>query len=393
MNTPYFIIDKQYLDHQVGLLKRALTDYWPNAIVGYSYKTNSLPWVVSYMKQQGFYAEVVSDDEYFLAKKVIGYESSRIVYNGIAKTQDTFVEAIRNGAIVNIDSQRELLWLESLSDDGKEYGIGIRANFDLESFCPNESACGEEGGRFGFCVENGEFEKALSRILDMPNIRVAGLHLHCSSKTRSLNIYIAIAKMACELKRKYQLNLDYIDIGGGFFGGMDNRPMFPDYIREVGKIMEQSFEKSQTTLIVEPGMSLIGPPIDYVSTVVDVKDTAYNRFVVLDGSRIHIDPLMTKKTYFKDLEFADRNRRSVKKQVISGFTCMEHDRLFELMDAPELSEGDRIVFHKVGAYTVCLSPLFIKYYPDIYLNDNGNLSLVRGKWTEEEYSQKSIITE
>ena len=67
MNTPYYLLHKELLDEGIEKLNQARKQYWPNSIVGYSFKTNSLPWVVSYMKKQGYYAEVVSEDEYHLA--------------------------------------------------------------------------------------------------------------------------------------------------------------------------------------------------------------------------------------------------------------------------------------------------------------------------------------
>lgn len=45
-------------------------------------------------------------------------------------------------------------------------------------------------------------------------------------------------------------------------------------------------------------MAVIGAPISYVTTVVDVKDTEYNRFVVTDGTRTSIDPLNDEKFLF-----------------------------------------------------------------------------------------------
>ncbi len=77
--------------------------------------------------------------------------------------------------------------------------------------------------------------------------------------------------------------------------------------------------------------------------------------------------------------------------MVCGFTCMENDRLFEYRDALALKPGDRIVYEKVGAYTMCLSPLFIGYYPAVYLEENGKLSCVRQKWGPREYVQQSVI--
>ena len=42
----------------------------------------------------------------------------------------------------------------------------------------------------------------------------------------------------------------------------------------------------------------------------------------------------------------------------------------------------------VGAYTMCLSPLFIRFFPRVYIKKHENLILAREEWTENEYLQK-----
>lgn len=384
LQTPYFLIDKEILDDILQKLEAALDVFWPNHVVGYSYKTNALPWVIRYFKDRGCYAEAVSDDEYALAKS-IGAE--RIIYNGVAKSKDTFLEAVKNRFIVNIDAEYEIDWLKELPRSGS-YSVGIRVNFDLESKCPGQTQCGEEGERFGFCYENGELKRAIDRI-EATGVRVAGLHLHKSSKTRMPAIYRAIAETAVEVAQRYDLELDFVDIGGGFFGGLVSKPQFSEYFDMVSSILAQRFDPRKTMLIVEPGMALIGPSVAYVSTVVDVKKTTRNTFVVTDGSRTQIDPLMTKKSYFCDILRTDENRETIEKQVVVGFTCMEHDRLFELRQEKALQPGDRIVYHKVGAYTMCLSPLFIKWFPPVYLKTGEQIKCVRSRWTKNEYRSRS----
>ena len=70
---------------------------------------------------------------------------------------------------------------------------------------------------------------------------------------------------------------------------------------------------------------------------------------------------------------------------------MENDRLFIAENCEELDVGDKIIYDKVGAYTMCLSPLFIKYFPPVYLDDEGEITLLRDKWTPTEYAAKSNI--
>ena len=197
--------------------------------------------------------------------------------------------------------------------------------------------------------------------------------------------------MACRIRKVYQLKLSYVDVGGGYFGGLANKPQYEDYFREMSEILRKEFNPEETTLIVEPGTSLICPPIDYVTSVTDIKQTNRNYFVVTDGSRIHVDPLMAKKSYFYHLECQDETRPTAERQVISGFTCMENDRLFELKGHSALQEGDRIIYEKVGAYTMCLAPLFIGYYPPVYLEDQGKISCIREKWGVKEYTSQSVV--
>ena len=388
LKTPYYVIDQKELDDNFRKLKNALDNHWSNSIIGYSYKTNALPWVIRHFDRLGCFAEVVSEEEYNLAK-LVGVEKGKIIYNGPIKTKDTFLEAIQDGCIVNIDSQREIDWLDVLPVENR--AVGIRINFDIEKMCPGQSQCPEEGGRFGFCYENGEFAKAVTALRDK-NVRIAGLHLHTSSKSRGLDIYRAIAGVACKVQEEFHFDLDYIDVGGGFFGGLPTKPQFEEYMALMAEILSARFDKERTKLIIEPGMAVIGAPIRYVTTVIDVKDTQFSRFVVTDGSRTSIDPLMSKSSYFHSYEHQG-DGPILPKQIICGYTCMEHDRLFEAINEPALQPGDRIVYHKVGAYTMCLSPLFIKYFPDVYVERGGEFIKVRESWQPEEYMMKSILEE
>lgn len=379
MKTPYFMIDEDKLDRQLDQMKSAFVTYWNNAIIGYSYKTNSLTWIIDWFRKKDCYAEVVSDDEYHLGK-LVGVESNRFIYNGPIKSRESMKEALENGCYVNIDSWREIEWLGDLDPAG-DYKLGLRVNFDIEACCPGHSSYPDGGGRFGFCYENGMLKKALDAIAEK-GFSVNGLHLHISSKTRDIAVYEAIAEMACRVRREYDLKLSFVDIGGGFFGGMENKPEFPDYLPAIVSILKKEFSPETTTLIVEPGMALVGPCLSYVTSVIDVKDTTYGRFVITDGSRTAIDPTMSKSSYFYRTETCKSNVHP--RQVICGYTCMEHDRMFVMEHDQELSEGDRIFYDRVGAYTMCLAPLFIQYYPAVYVRKEGQIHVVRERWQPED---------
>ena len=388
LDTPCFIINEDSLKANITDMHKALKDTWGNYIIGYSCKTNSLPWVMSFLKKEGCYAEVVSDFEYKLAKK-IGFTDNEIVFNGPTKGKSLFFNSLENRAIVNIDSWREINWLKERPLE-KLLEVGVRVNLNLEKECPNETSVGDEGSRFGFSLENGDLKKAIETLNSINNVKVSGIHLHHTAKTRSLKIYKTLAKAACEVSELVDYNLKYVDIGGGFFGGMPDKPSYYDYFKLISEELSNKFNPKETMLIVEPGSALIASPIDFLCEVVDVKDTLAKRIVTVNGSRTNIDPLMIKTKHFYNLECS--NNKTIPEQVICGYTCLEYDRIMKIENEKELNIGDKILFNKVGAYSMSLSPLFIEYFPKVYVKKSKDEYIcVRDRWDVDEYIQKSII--
>lgn len=393
LQTPYFVIDEAILQRYYDMLADSLKQNWNNYVIGYSFKTNSLPWLVAFVKKNGAYAEVVSEDEYSLAR-YLGYKDQEIIYNGPYKGESSFRDVLLAGGYVNLDSRMELSWLRKLAAEypNRNFQVGIRANFNLEKMCPGETTMGEVSGRFGFCYETGKLAEALKTLSEIPNVSVTGLHLHSSSKTRSVAIFRSIARMACQLKEEFALNLSYVDLGGGYCGGMEGRPEYPDYFPVVAEELSKCFTPSETKLIVEPGISLISKCTTFVTSIFDTRDIKGTRYVMTDGSRFNIDATMIKSSHLFHLiekESYEGSRPLMKEQIVSGFTCMECDRLFTYTDSPELIPGDKIVYENVGGYTMSLNPLFIQYFPTVYIRRNEKLIQVRRKWTPADYVQGS----
>ena len=82
--------------------------------IAYSVKTNYLPAVCSVFREEGAWAEVVSEMEYQLSR-ALGVPPHEIIYNGPHKTREQLERALSEGAIVNIDNFDELeLWSSKL---------------------------------------------------------------------------------------------------------------------------------------------------------------------------------------------------------------------------------------------------------------------------------------
>lgn len=377
MQTPYFLIHEDLLNENVTAFRNALSKYWPNSQLSYSVKTNSLPWILEHLREMNVFAEVVSDEEYQLAL-LCGYTDDRIVFNGPIKGKEMLQRSLLNEAVVNIDSESDLqIWEENKISNAI---VGVRINVPPEVFSCNDIGYSEDGFRFGFSEENGALEKALRRI-GRVNI---GLHLHCNSITRAKEVYIAIAKYAVGIIKKYKLTPSYIDMGGGFFGGVPGKTTPEEYIQTIAEEFNGIVDFQKTKLIIEPGSAIIGSVVDLYTSVIDVKDTNHARIVTTDGSRIHIDPLWIKHGYMHTVHSA--SSKTHPKQVICGYTCMDHDRLMIIENEKELAVGDQITYHRVGAYSMTFGGMFIRYLPEVYVeNEEKQNRIIRRRICIDEY--------
>lgn len=383
LETPAYIVKQEVLENSIALFGSSLSSTFSNSIFSYSLKTNSLPYILESIKNAGGSAEVVSSDEYELAK-LIGFEIDRIVYNGPLKTKATFLEAIIGGAIVNIETHREIDWLDELAKD-KSYSIGIRVNIDLINISPTDAKKDEVYSRFGFSAENHELEEAINRISEYSNIKLVGLHAHRTTLSRSVRVYEKIASYVGKIAKKYSLELDYVDMGGGFYGIMDTKPTFDDYFLAIRKGLEPFFDLHVLTIIVEPGNAIVASAIDFISKVIDTKEVRDLQLVTTDGSRNDLDPFYKKSNYFYSIIYKNIEASKVPLQIVGGGTCLENDKLFEMHNENKLSVGDIILYQSVGAYTMTLSPLFIRFFPHIYLKNENGYKLIRKKWSASDF--------
>ena len=73
--TPVYVFDRKAFEENYRSFVGIFQKRYPNYRLSYSYKTNYVPYVCKCVKDMGGYAEVVSDMEYNLAKK-LGYREA-----------------------------------------------------------------------------------------------------------------------------------------------------------------------------------------------------------------------------------------------------------------------------------------------------------------------------
>lgn len=382
IKTPCYVIDRKQFERNLFDIQNSFRNEWgDNLWIGYSIKTNHLPQLLEIAKNKGMLAEAVSDDEYYYAVEQ-GFDKRNIILNGPSKSEDCLICALESNSIVNIDNLEEVNVLVKRKDTlkNREIKVGLRANFDLEKLCGGETTTGKAGSRFGLCVENGEFEEAVNQLSAL-HVRICGLHLHFSTKTRSLKVFKILAEQICEIATKYGLlkNIEYLDIGGGYWGGrrVKDKPTMEEYSKVISRILKTKFDSRKVKLILEPGSALLSTIATYYTQVQNVRQIKSLSVVTVDGSLLHVNPLLNqRKLEYKIYASGEKN---IFRQMVCGFTCLEKDRILQLDNVLELKKGDYVQIDYTGAYTMGFNNCFISLPPYIYMQENGKMISIRDK--------------
>lgn len=390
--TPFYIMNPDRYRLNVQSFIRAFKRKYEKVIVGYSFKTNYVPSLCSIAKEEGCYAEVVSDMEYVLAQR-LGFKN--IIFNGPIKRPSILRQAIEDGAIINLDSEYEVdeVCMYKQQNPDKDIKVGLRININLTDENGNSTIqCGLRFGRFGF--PDAIVGKNIERLRDA-GIRIISLHGHTSTSDRAVLNYKIITQQMLDVCERYELNdLMFFDLGGGFFGaapeGMDltGRPNYEDYADCVldETLQNDWFVKRQPTIVIEPGSSVVSNVFTYYTKVYQNKRVGKTNFVVVDGSVFDVKPTMHSNNLPCEV-YRSKNENKTFICDVVGSTCMEKDILLKAVELPKLGAGDFIQFRGVGAYTICMTPTFINYLEPILMQEHDDFVEVRRRQTIEDIIQ------
>ena len=360
--TPFYEFDEDGFIENYRHLEKAMKDVYSNYKISYSYKTNYTPYICQLVKKMGGYAEVVSDMEYSLAKK-IGYSNDKIIYNGPAKGP-LLEEHLLNDGIVNIDNYYEAKEIVNLSKkNNKLFCVGIRINVDV-------------GGNFisRFGLEGNELEETVN-FLKSNGIKIIGLHCHIS-RNRGLEAWIKRAEIMISMADRYIDGIPkYISLGSGMFADMarelkeqfDNVPSYEEYANAVMSQFEKKYANDKPIIFTEPGTTLVARYISLYTKVISIKTVRGRVLANTDGSFEQLGEICQMKKL--PISVLNRNGDYYDSIDIMGYTCLEQDLMYEAYKG-NLSVGSIIRFDNVGGYSIVSKPQFIKPNCAMYVNDN-----------------------
>lgn len=396
--SPQYVISEQTIRKTYQEAKQSFTSRYPKVQFAWSYKTNYLDAVCNIFHQEGSWAEVVSGFEY---DKAIdnGVKGSHIIFNGPDKSIADLTKAIKNGSLIHIDHFDELHMIIDLTKEINETPkLAIRVNMDTGIY--------PMWDRFGFNYENGEAWRALNQIMQNDKLELIGLHTHIGTYIMSPNGYSVaaskLADLAVRIDRKYNHQIKYIDMGGGFASkntlkgaylpGSDTCPSFNEYAEAITTALLNSELRHDhmPMLILETGRALIDDAGYLLGSVLANKRLSDGRrSTIID---IGINLLFTSFWYEHHIVPAQQVTDYNENTTIYGPLCMNIDVIRDSILFPLLQKDDNVVISRIGAYNMTQWLQFITLRPNIVLIDlEGKTHIIRENETNNSLTQHEHV--
>lgn len=353
----FYLLDSAQFRKNFAELKTAFNNIYPNWNIAYSYKTNYTPKLCKIVNELGGYAEVVSEMELEIAKRV-GCKMDRVIWNGPIKNVPIMEQFLLDGGTINIDCIEELEQVKDIHNRhaDKLINVGIRCNYDV-----NDGVV----SRFGFDIDGEDFMEAVKFATTTKNVKF--INFQCHFAKRQIAYWPARAKGMVDLIDRLGIIPERIDIGGGLFGKMADSlraqfsceiPDYEAYAKAAAQVFADYFADKDVKpeLLIEPGSAVVGDCMKFIGTVKTIKNVRGKWIATVLGSQKNIsmtgiNPPMEviamggEQKEYKDLDFV-------------GFTCIEGDVLYHNYTG-KLAHQDVIVISNCGSYSLVMKPPFI----------------------------------
>ena len=349
--TPFYI----YSENQIitNFLKFKNTFKKTNPLICFAAKSNSNLNILRVLGGLGAGADVVSGGELLKALKA-GIKAKKIVFSGVGKTEEELKIAInKNILLINCESESEAKLVNNLAKKlRKKVSIGFRLNPNVDAKTHKNISTGKAENKFGLSIKS--FKIFLKTINSLKNIKLDALSVHIGSQILNDAPFRKTLSVMSELIKELRLNLNYVDLGGGFGINYTNKER-PINLNKYSKLVESFSKKLNCKIIFEPGRSIIGNTGLLISKVQFIKKGANKNFIILDaGMNDFMRPALY-DAFHQIIPVSKNSAKSKGKIEFVGPICESTCKFGIYKNYQKINENDFIAITNVGAYGSSLS--------------------------------------
>ena len=381
--SPAYIFSAGAFAGRAKMVKEAFGE---DTDICYSIKAN--PFLLAVLPEEFSKIEVCSPGELEICR-ALKIDPLKIIFSGVNKSQAEVDTAVDYGVrILTAESGNHLRYISRAASER-----GVTAEVLVRLSCESQ-----------FGMDRSDVKKLIAARDSYPGTVIKGIHYFTGTqKTRPKEIIketARIGRFLDELEEELGFKAERIEYGTGLAVDYFTPDADEKEKARLGEISECIRELSQRVhLTVEMGRFFAAPCGWLVNTVVDTKFNDGAHYAILDGGlhQMKYDgqiqgmqiPVITHTG--SGSEDAEEE-----KWTLCGSLCTTADVIARGASFRDLKEGDRLVFHRTGAYSVYegFSMFLSRDLPSIYMLDKDNkLRLMRSRIETARFNMAEDLSE
>ena len=344
--TPTFVYSKATLERHANAYINSFETM--SGLVCFSVKALSNISILKTLKKSGCGFDIVSGGELHRAL-LAGADPKKIIFSGVGKSKEEMASGIEANILsFNVESQQELQRLSEVAVAMKRTApVAIRFNPNVDAGVHEFTKTGRGSDKFGVSTETAM--DLAKECFKNDSLNLVGITCHIGSQIMELKGFQDAAKQALELLvglDKLNINLDFIDMGGGLGVNYVDEKTIQPY--ELIQCYEKIFANRNERLILEPGRSISAnagimlTKVEYKKDSFLIADAAMNDLLrpALYDAHHNVWPVVKNK-----------NASSVN---LVGPICETGDFIAKNINIAA-SAGDLLAVRTVGAYGFVMS--------------------------------------
>ncbi len=364
--------DTAVIFYDLNFLKERIADlqnlFPPNTLHAVAVKANPLTKTLKKLNELGVGLEAASLPELYLAEAT-GFSPQRIVFDSPAKTRKEIEYALKLGVYLNADSFDELDRIaEILKTVTSTSIIGARINPQVGAGSIQSTSVAGTISKFGIPL-NDHAEKLKAYYLKYDWLK--SIHVHIGSQGCPVPLIIdgirKVLDFAIDVNEQLKKQptkklIETFDLGGGIpvsYHADKNPVSMEAYHTLLTEHCKELFT-GEFRLITEFGRYIhantgwVASRVEYIK-----KENGYNIIMAHAGADLFLRECYNPKDWYHQISVVDINGKlkdgTVKnKYIIAGPLCFAGDIIARDILLPEVTEGDYILIHDAGAYTLSM---------------------------------------
>ena len=387
--TPFHLYDEKKIKENFRQLKETFS-WAPSFREHFAVKATPNPHIVKILSDEGAGTDCSSLAE-LLISEMGGVVGEKIILTSNDTPADEFQKALELGAIINLDDITHIDFLEK--NAGFPKCLSFRYN-PADIMNEGNDIIGKPAeAKYGLTREQifSAYEISKNR-----GVKRFGLHTMVASNELGTETFLYTAKimfeLAAEIKNKLGINLEFINLGGGF--GIPYRPEEkPVDFKAVGEGIQELFNEiilpaglEKIRLATESGRAMTGNAGWLVSTVLHEKNT-YKNYIGLDSCMANLMRPALYGAYHHITILGKENFPNEKIYDVTGSLCENNDKFAIDRNLPKIDIGDILIIHDTGAHGHAMGFNYNGKLrsAELLLKENGEIKMIRRAETLDDY--------